>query len=72
MELMTTKPIVIGMIGAGFAAAFHVENYRRIPGLDVRIKGVTSKSKEKQLPLRRNTTLRKSTILTRQFWQIPR
>jgi predicted dehydrogenase len=44
---MKTKPIIIGMIGAGFAAAFHVENYRRISGLDVRIKGVASKSKEK-------------------------
>lgn len=44
---MTTKPIIIGMIGAGFAASFHVENYKRIPGLNVRIKGVTSKSKEK-------------------------
>ena len=43
---MNPKPIVIGMVGAGFSASFHVENYRRVPGLDVRIKGVTSRSKE--------------------------
>ncbi len=40
---MTPNPIVIGIVGAGFAASFHVENYRRVPGLDIRIKGVTSK-----------------------------
>jgi predicted dehydrogenase len=43
---MNPKPIVIGMVGAGFAAKFHVENYRRVPGLDIRIKGVTSKRGE--------------------------
>ena len=31
---MPAQPIVIGLIGAGFAASFHVENYRRVPGLD--------------------------------------
>ena len=36
-------PIVIGIVGAGFAASFHVENYRRVPGLNIRIKGVTAK-----------------------------
>ena len=41
---MPAQPIVIGLIGAGFAASFHVENYRRVPGLDIRIKGVTSQN----------------------------
>lgn len=43
---MNAQPIVIGMVGAGFAASFHVENYRRVPGLNIRIKGVTSKRRE--------------------------
>ena len=43
---MNTNPIVIGMIGAGFSATFHVHNYRLVPGLDVRIKGVTARSQE--------------------------
>ncbi len=42
---MKTKPIVIGMVGCRFAASFHLENYRLVHGLDVRIKGVTSKSR---------------------------
>ena len=41
---MSAQPLVIGLIGAGFAASFHVENYRRVPGLDIRIKGVTSQN----------------------------
>ena len=43
---MNTNPVVIGMIGAGFSATFHVHNYRLVPGLDVRIKGVTARSQE--------------------------
>ena len=43
---MDTKPVVVGIIGAGFSASFHVENYRRVPGLNIQIKGVTSKSSE--------------------------
>ena len=39
-------PIVIGIVGAGFAASFHVENYRRVPGLNIRIKGVTANRAE--------------------------
>ena len=43
---MNTNPIVIGMIGAGFSATFHVHNYRLVPGLDIRIKGVTARTQE--------------------------
>ena len=43
---MTTEPVTIGLVGAGFAATFHLENYRRIPG-EIRIKGVASSSQEK-------------------------
>ena len=43
---MNTNPIVIGMVGAGFSATFHVHNYRLVPGLDIRIKGVTARSQE--------------------------
>tara|TARA_B100001123_G_scaffold430528_1_gene550608 strand:+ start:18157 stop:19326 length:1170 start_codon:yes stop_codon:yes gene_type:complete len=34
------------MVGCRFAASFHLENYRLVHGLDVRVKGVTSKSGE--------------------------
>ena len=40
---MKPKPVVIGMVGTRFAGSFHLENYRRVHGLEVRIKGVTSK-----------------------------
>jgi predicted dehydrogenase len=44
---MEPQPVVIGLVGAGFAASFHLENYKRVPGVTVRVKGVTSKNPEK-------------------------
>ena len=43
---MDSGTIVIGVIGSRFAASFHLENYRRVPGLDLRIKGVASRNRE--------------------------
>jgi predicted dehydrogenase len=40
------KPLVIGVVGNGFAASFHLENYRKVYGLDVRIKGAASRTAE--------------------------
>ena len=43
---MSSGSIVIGMIGSRFAASFHLENYRRVPGFDLRVKGVASRNQE--------------------------
>ncbi|MBI2194595.1 MAG: Gfo/Idh/MocA family oxidoreductase [Planctomycetes bacterium] len=41
---MLTRPqITIGLVGARFAASFHLDAYRRVYGVDVRVKGVTSR-----------------------------
>ena len=57
---MSPQPVVIGMIGAGFAASFHLENYRRVPGLDIRIKGVTSRNPESAAAFARQHELEKT------------
>ena len=57
---MSPQPVVIGMIGAGFAASFHLENYRRVPGLDIRIKGVTSRNPESAAAFARQHKLEKT------------
>ena len=44
---MNSGSIVIGLIGSRFAASFHLENYRRVPGFDLRVKGVASRSRER-------------------------
>ena len=56
---MKPKPVVIGMVGARFAASFHLENYRRVYGIDVRIKGVTSKEPESASKFAREHELEK-------------
>ena len=40
------KSLVIGVVGNGFAASFHQENYRRVYDVDIRIKGVASRTAE--------------------------
>ena len=40
------KSLVIGVVGNGFAASFHLENYRRVYDVDIRIKGVASRTAE--------------------------
>ena len=40
------KSIGIAMLGSGFAAKFHVENYKRVHGIDVRLIGVSSRRYE--------------------------
>jgi len=39
-----TDPIRVGIVGAGFAARFHVHNLRRVHTVPVQISGVTSRS----------------------------
>lgn len=36
------RRVVVGIVGAGFAANLHLENYHLVHGVDVRIKGVAS------------------------------
>ena len=40
------KPIRVGIVGARFAAQFHLAGYRRVYGVPVEVVGVTSKSRE--------------------------
>jgi predicted dehydrogenase len=47
------KPIRIGIVGARFAARFHLEGYRRVSGVPVEVAGVTS-----QIPDSRETFAR--------------
>jgi predicted dehydrogenase len=37
-----TGKVRIGIVGAGFAARFHVENYRRVYGVEVEVRGVAA------------------------------
>ncbi|MDY7009168.1 MAG: Gfo/Idh/MocA family oxidoreductase [Planctomycetota bacterium] len=40
--MTTVKKVRVGIVGAGFAASFHVESLRRVYGFDVELAGVTS------------------------------
>lgn len=40
------KSIHIGIVGSGFAAQFHYASYQRVTGIDVKVIGVTSPTKE--------------------------
>jgi predicted dehydrogenase len=40
------KPIRVGIVGARFAARFHLESYRRVTGVPVEVVGVTSQTPE--------------------------
>jgi len=41
-----SEPIRVGIVGARFAAEFHLQGYRRVYGIPVEVVGVTSKSFE--------------------------
>ena len=40
------ETIRVGMVGTGFAGQYHVECFRRVPGVDVKVAGVTSRRRE--------------------------
>ena len=40
------KPVVVGIVGNGAAARFHTRNYGRVHGLEVKVKGVASRTPE--------------------------
>ncbi len=41
------RTVTVAIVGCGFSAKFHVENYRRVHGVNVRIKGVTSRVRDR-------------------------
>ncbi|MGA8532172.1 MAG: Gfo/Idh/MocA family oxidoreductase, partial [Acidobacteriaceae bacterium] len=41
-----THPLRIGLVGAGFAARFHLHNLRRVYSVPLTIAGVTARSPE--------------------------
>ena len=44
----SNKPnIRIAIIGSGFSATFHVENYKRVHGIEVEFSGVFSRNPQK-------------------------
>jgi predicted dehydrogenase len=41
------RRVTVGIVGAGFAANLHLENYARVHGVDLRIAGVASRTRER-------------------------
>jgi predicted dehydrogenase len=40
-----SKTVRVGMVGAGFAASFHLRSYHQVTGISVEIAGLASKTK---------------------------
>ncbi|MDD4896000.1 MAG: Gfo/Idh/MocA family oxidoreductase, partial [Atribacterota bacterium] len=43
-----SKAIRIGIVGCGFAADFHYNSYQRVTGLEVKVVGITSLTRERR------------------------
>ena len=41
------RRVTVGIVGAGFAANLHLENYARVHGIDLRIAGIASLTPER-------------------------
>ncbi len=52
------NPIRVGLVGAGFAARFHLESLQRVYGVPVEVVGVTSRRAESRESFARNHGLR--------------
>jgi predicted dehydrogenase len=50
-----TQPVRVGLVGAGFAARFHLRGFQRVYGVPVEIAGVTSRSSESRDRFTRET-----------------
>jgi predicted dehydrogenase len=46
LSLARGRPVTVGIVGSGAAARFHATNYCRVYDLDVRIKGIASRTPE--------------------------
>jgi predicted dehydrogenase len=53
-----TQPIRIGLVGAGFAARFHLRGLQRVYGVPVEVAGVTARSAETRDRFERETGVR--------------
>lgn len=47
------KRVKVGIVGAGFAASFHVESYQKVYGVDVQVVAITSRTRSKAEELAR-------------------
>ncbi|HEX5417609.1 MAG TPA: Gfo/Idh/MocA family oxidoreductase [Chloroflexota bacterium] len=45
--MKTRRKVVVGIVGAGFAANLHLENYRLVHGVELRVKGVATARPER-------------------------
>lgn len=41
------KTVKVGIVGAGFAASFHIESYKRVYGVDAHVTAITSRTRAK-------------------------
>ncbi|MBN1341424.1 MAG: Gfo/Idh/MocA family oxidoreductase [Phycisphaerae bacterium] len=41
------KTVTVALVGSGFSSSFHVENYKKVHGVHARIKGVTSRHRDR-------------------------
>ncbi|HDP36894.1 MAG TPA: Gfo/Idh/MocA family oxidoreductase [Candidatus Atribacteria bacterium] len=57
------EPIHIGIVGSGFAAEFHYTAYQRVTGIDVKVVGVTSLTKEHREDFAKKRRIRAFTSL---------
>lgn len=51
--LVMSKTVRVGMVGAGFAASFHLAAYRRVAEIPVELAGITSRTASKAVALAR-------------------
>jgi predicted dehydrogenase len=54
-----SKTVRVGVVGAGFAAEFHLAAYRRVSGYPVEIAGITSRTASKAVALARQFGIRR-------------
>jgi predicted dehydrogenase len=46
IEVIMSSTIRVGIVGSRYAAEFHFDAYQRVTGVDVKVVGVTSLTKE--------------------------
>ena len=47
-----SKTVRVGIVGAGFAASFHLRSYHQVKGISVEIAGIASKTKTRAEAIR--------------------
>lgn len=64
------RPIRVGIIGSRFAAEFHYTAYQRVTGIDVKVVGVTSLTKEHREDFAKKRGIRAFTSLEKMLPEI--